>query len=434
MNVLFIHQNFPGQYLHLVGYLRAAGHAVIGLGEADNIKRRGVIRDILTVGYSHPQGAGEGTHHYLKSLEGAVRRGQSVARSLITLRDKGHTPDCICLHPGWGEGLFVRDIFPRTPIVMFCEFYFRAGEADMGFDPEFPGSLDNNFSIRLRNAVQDISLPTADALISPSPWQASRYPASMRRDITVRHDGVNTEYMLPAPDAVLMLERLAKPGHSRILEAEALGQAAPGGPERFVLTRRNKVVSFVARNLEPYRGYHMFMRALPAIQRLHPDAHILIVGGEDVSYSPALRSGESYKQRYLDEVGSDLDLSRVHFLGRIGYRSLRDVFRVTSAHVYLTYPFVLSWSVLEAMSCEALLIASDTAPVREVIRHGENGLLIDFFDRSALVGAVDRALSDPGAFTGLRAAARQSIVNEFRLSECLEAQLGYMLDVMRRKQ
>ena len=429
MKVLFIHQNFPGQYLNLAQYLLSQGDAVTGLGEVDNIKRRGTITGTSTVGYPAPQGAGQETHHYLRSTEAAIRRGQVVARALLNMRKSGFSPDVIYVHPGWGEGLFVKSVFPHVPLVMFCEFYFTAGKADVGFDPEFPVGLDQHFAIPIRNAPQELSLPRADALICPSRWQASRYPHCFRQDIQILHEGVNTSFMTPNTDDSITLERLPEPGHSRIVTGAVPDE---GGPF-ITLSRKDKVISFVARNLEPYRGYHAFMRALPELQSRNPDVHVLIAGGDGVSYSPVPSGGKSYKSIYLDEVRSSIDFSRIHFVGHIPYVALRSIFRITSAHIYLTYPFVLSWSLLEALSCGSLLVASDTEPVREAITHGKNGLLVDFFDQGALVQTITDALANPRKYDHLRHAAREGVLADYELRQCLSRQVALLRQIAEQK-
>lgn len=436
MKIVFIHQNFPGQYLHLAQSFKEQGHDVLGIGEAQNIKNRGHIKGITTIGYPTPVKVGENTHHYLKNTETAVRRGQAVARSLLRLKEKGYRPDVICVHPGWGEGLFLRDIFPETPLLMFCEYYFRADEADSVFDPEFPLSLDFKLLLRINGSVQISSLLTANALICPTTWQASRYPECFRSRMQITHDGVNTKFMYPDASDSLTIQPLKKAGESRVVASD--GKLPGGGgwaegdePEGAPLTFRagDKVITFLSRNLEPYRGFHTFMRALPELQRRHPDAHVLIGGVERSGYSIPLPDGESYKARYLAEVAPNLDMTRVHFLGLVPYPAMRSMFRISSAHVYLTYPFVLSWSVLEAMSCECLLVASNTEPVTEVVTDNKEGLLVDFFDREALVNRLDEALSEPERFVELRKAARRRIIAGYDLDFCLQAQAKLINDL-----
>jgi glycosyltransferase involved in cell wall biosynthesis len=437
VKLLFIHQNFPGQYLYLVRSLLRAGHEIVGIGENANIKNRGVLRGCTAIGYPTPQKAGPATHHYLRGLEAGVRRGQAVARTLISLKGRGFVPDVVSLHPGWGEGLFVREFFPHTPLLMFCEYYFRAGQADVGFDPEFPTNLDRDVGIHLRNTAQIMSLLTADGCVCPTEWQASRYPAFIRDKMRIIHDGVNVDYMTPNPAASIVLQPLKQPGHSRILDAPGTlparalqagddGREPAGKPLR--LSRADKVVTYAARNLEPYRGIHVFLRMLPELQQRHPDAHVVIVGNDGTSYGKTPPDGRSYKDIYLAETADKLDMSRIHFVGRIAYASLRALFRVSTAHVYLTYPFVLSWSCLEAMSCGALTVASDTGPVLEVIRHGDNGLLTDFFDREKLLATLDDILKNPSAFDAIRTRARRSVVGKYGLDKCLREQWKFLED------
>ncbi|MCL1939962.1 MAG: glycosyltransferase family 4 protein [Desulfovibrionaceae bacterium] len=440
MKLLFIHQNFPGQYLRLVRFLKEqGGHDIYGLGDAENIRKRGTLPGITTIGYATPGAPGERTHHYLKSTEAAVRRGQSVARSLLNLKRKGVTPDVISVHPGWGEALFIRDVYPDTPILAYCEYFFRAGQADMAFDPEFPHSVDRAFGARIRNTPQILALMEASACISPTEWQASRYPATIRTAIRVIHDGLDTDFMCPDPEEEVRVQPMRAHGESRIVgkhsrvaiprattgkTADAAGHAPPDPVLR--LSGKDKIITYAARNLEPYRGFHIFMRSLPEIQKLHPDAQTLIVGNDGISYSDKLPEGQSYKSKYLQELQGDLDLSRIHFLGSVSYAALRALFRISSVHVYLTYPFVLSWSVLEAMACEALLVASATEPVREVVTDGENGLLVDFFDQKALAARVDAALREPEQFTRLRQNARRTVVRRFSLPACLQRQVALL--------
>ena len=432
MNILLVHQNFPGQFLHLARYLRALPNIkVMGIGEKANIQKRGTIGGIMTLGYKTPLGAGEKTHPYLQFSEASVRRGQAVARGLLHMKQKGFVPDVILAHPGWGEALFVRDIFPDTPLVLFCEFFFYPREADMAFDPEYPCSFEQQISVKIRNSVQIASIMEANALVSPTNWQASRYPKLFQPFIHIIHEGVDTRLVTPEGEASISLVQ-GENGDCTVLEPGVAGQGlADSKPDGPVLTlgRGQKVLTYIARNLEPYRGFHQFIRALPAIQAKHPDMHTLIVGGDEVSYSLHLPAGQTYKQLILEPIQDSLDLSRVHFTGRVSYDVLLSIYRISSAHVYMTYPFVLSWSLLEIMAAGGLVIGSRTPPVEEVVRHGENGLLVDFFDRDALVDTVDEVLRQPEKFGPLRHAARQTIVTRYEQRECLEKQVALLASV-----
>ena len=405
MIILFVHQNFPGQFRHLATALADdPGHGVVALGDAARLQGRAALHPRLrTLGYpSEGAKAGPGTHHYVREFEAAVRRGQAVVRAAMQVRQQGFVPDVVVAHPAWGEALFLRDIFPAARHVCYCEFYYHGEGADVGFDPEFPASLDSRLRARVRNATQLLALAAADAGIAPTEWQQTRYPTEFQPKIQLLHEGIDTGTVRPDPQAVLRL----------------------GGR---TLTAADEVVTYVARNLEPYRGIHVLLRALPALLAARPRAEVVIVGGDEVSYGQQLPAGETYRARYSREVGDRVDWSRVHFLGRIPYADFLTVLQVSSVHVYLTYPFVLSWSLLEAMAAGCLVVASATPPVREVLRHGGNGLLVDFFDHAALAEVVGQVLAKPSDQAGLRAAARETIVDRFDLrTRCLPAQVRFL--------
>ncbi len=296
MRVLFVHQNFPGQFKHLAPWLLGKGHEVAGMGDAANIGARASGFGFPVIAYKGRGTAGEGTHHYLRSFEGAVRRGQDAARVFMELRSKGFVPDVVIGHPAWGEMLFLRDVFPDSRIVSYFEFFYRAVGTDVGFDPEFPSTLDTTFKLRIRNSTQLHALSEADAGISPTEWQRSTYPEREKPRIRVIHEGLDLQAVAPDPAARFRL---------------------PDGRE---LSRGEQVVTFVSRQLEPYRGFHQYMRALPELQRRLPQAQFVLVGADGVSYgAPPPKPHACYREMLLAEVGTQLDLSRTHFVGRIPY-------------------------------------------------------------------------------------------------------------------
>lgn len=370
IRVLFIHQNLPGQFRRLIRYLQTRpDYELVAIGEEVAVGREPLGSKIRVIGYPKPDGAGEKTHHYLRHFEGCVRRGQAVARVLVQLQQGGFTPDVVVCHPGWGEALFVKDVFPRARLVVFCEFWWAADGLDVGFDPEYPATFDDRLRIRMKNSVLMQSLLAADDGVTPTRWQHSVHPPELRAKIREVHEGIDTGQLGPDPHARLNL------------------------PNGAVLTRAQAVLTYVARNLEPYRGFHIFMRSLPRLLAGNPDLQVVVIGGDGVSYGRRPPTGfDSYRAALtaeLAEKGEPVDWSRVHFLGKVPYNTYRSALQVASLHLYLTYPFVLSWSMLEAMAVGVPVLASNTAPVREVIRDGENGFLTPFFDAAAL---ADRAL------------------------------------------
>ena len=391
MRLLFIHQNFPGQYRHLAARYAALGHEVVGVGEKRNVLRiRPQLPGVKLLGYEMPPVEGD-------SLQKAIARGRRVAAGAARLRAAGFVPDAVFTHIGWGEALFLKDVFPGARILLYCEFFYRSRGADMGFDREFPTTPEKILRLRLMNAPLLMSLDATDFGMAPTRWQHRQFPAVYQPRISVMHDGIDTDFV------------------------------TPGEPE-------DELVTYAARNLEPYRGFHIFMRAIPEIQRRRPNARIVVVGGDEVSYSPRLPPGETYRARTLRELDGRIDLSRVHFTGRIPYARYLDLLRRSSAHVYLTYPFVLSWSLLEAMSAGCLVIGSRTPPVEEVMRDGENGLLVDFFSPEAIAERVDLALGKKNELMPLRRRARETVVRDYDLKRvCLPAQQGLVAKLLERQ-
>lgn len=385
MRCLFIHQNFPGQFKFWAAELAGRpGMQVAGLGDAANLGKRDARFSYPVLGYPARKPNKSGSHHYLASFETAIRRGQDVVRACQQMRAKGFVPDLIVGHPAWGELLFVKDVFPAARVIAYFEFFYGAEGRDVGFDPEFPLQADARYKLRIRNSTQLQALASCDAGISPTRWQRSTYPTHEQARIQVIHEGLDLDVLKFNPEARFSL------------------------PDGRALSREDQVVTYVSRQLEPYRGFHVFMRALPNLQKRLPHAHFVIVGANGVSYgAPPPKPYASYREMLLAEVGSRLDHSRLHFTGRIPYADYIDLLQVSKLHIYLSYPFVLSWSMLEAMACGAPILGSATPPVQEVIRDGENGFLFEFFDREQLVErAVDILQRD---VEPVRRTARQDI-------------------------
>lgn len=404
MKILFVHQNFPGQYRHLAIHLAAVpGNQVVAITQRRDMQLPGV-KNIV---YKPQREVTPQMHHYLRKTEADVLNAQSVARAALGLKRSGFVPDIMLGHNGWGEILYLKDVFPQTPLLGYFEFFYRFSGADVGFDPGEALTFDTAPRIRTKNLGNLLGLDAADAGQCPTLWQKSTYPERYHPMLRVIHEGIDTDLALPDAKARLTLP--------------ALGIDLAAGDE---------VVTYVARNLEPYRGFPSFMRSLPAILERRPNAHVLIVGGDDVSYGARLPKGQSYRQLLRDELGDTLDLRRVHFLGKVPYPVFLKILQISRVHVYLTYPFVLSWSMLEAMAAGCLLVASRTAPVEEVIRDGENGLLVDFFKPSEIAARVVEALEDRALFAVLRENARRTIVEKYDLKTiCLPQQLAMIGEV-----
>lgn len=425
MNILFIHQNFPGQFKFLAPALAAQGHRVVAMSM--QAKQAGQWQGVQVRPYRAARGSTAGIHPWVGDFETKAIRGEACFRAALALREEGFTPDVIVAHPGWGESLFLKEVWPQARLGIYCEFYYRSSGADTGFDPEFPtpDAQGDACRLRLKNLNNLLHFELADAGISPTEWQASTFPEPFRGRITVVHDGIDTQALAPNPRVSLTL---ASP--------PAVGRAGQGGPAdpaplpKLTLTREDQVLTFVNRNLEPYRGYHTFMRALPQILRENPKLRVMVVGGSDVSYGARPKEGTTWRQHFIDEVRPhipDDHWQRVHFLGNLPYEQFVPLLQLSTVHVYLTYPFVLSWSLLEAMSLGCAIVASDTAPLREAIVQGQTGRLVDFFDSGALAGEVRDLLANPQARNQLGTQARAFARAHYDLkSVCLPRQLQWV--------
>ena len=386
MKILFVHNNFPAQFGPMARALaREPGVELAAIGSMTSH----AVKGVNLIKYRMAAGDVSETHPFARRFDAECRRAEQVLYSLSSLVASGFTPDVIVAHPGWGETLPLKSVFPRAQLLLYCEFFYGGEGRDVGFDLEFPTTgLDGDVSLRAKNAATLLALSDCDRALSPTEWQRSTFPSHFQSKIDVVHEGVDTE--------------IARPDHDAVFEL--------GSGKR--LTRADQVVTFVARNLEPMRGYHIFMRALPKILAELPAAQVLIVGGDGTSYGARPPEGETWKSIFLSEVAGSIDASRVHFTGRLPHRRFIRALQVSSAHVYLTYPFVLSWSAVEAMSCGCVIIGSDTRPVREVI-DGENGILVPFFDSGEIADRVIEAVKHPRRFEKMRLRARQSVLDKY---------------------
>ena len=401
MKILFLHPNMPGQYKHLARYFgEDPKNQAVFITKPKQLSIPGVHK----VEYQLVREGSAATHRYILGLEKSVLQGQEVWRMCKALKEKeGFVPDVICAHPGWGDALYVKDIFPSAPLLNFFEFYYHSAGADVNFDPNDPATEDDKARVRTKNTTNLLNLEAADWGISPTHWQKQVHPKEFHYKISVLHDGVDTEFLVPDASATLTM------------------------PNGKVLRRGDEVVTYVTRNFEHYRGMHTFFKAAELIQKQRPNCHIIAVGGDEVSYGKRPQKGKTFRQMEMEKV--TLDKERIHFLGTVPYETFVKVIQVSSAHIYLTYPFVLSWSMLEAMSAGCLIIGSDTPPVTEVIRDGENGLLVDFFSPEQVAKRVNEVFAHKDQMAEIRRAARQTAVDKYDIKTLLPLHAGLVRDL-----
>jgi glycosyltransferase involved in cell wall biosynthesis len=403
MKYLFIHQNFPGQYRHVVRHLASQPKNQVSFITQPN---GNVIPGVQKITYPKDQRGHINCHAWAAELERAIYTGAQVAQACRDLRERGFTPDLIVGHSGWGETLFVKDVYPGVPVLANFEFYYHARGVDADFDSEFVSIFNDPSRLRTRNGINLLAFQGADWGHSATNWQRSLYPPEMQTRISVLHEGVDTDLLRPNPTASFRL------------------------PSGRILTRRDEVVTYVARNLEPYRGFHVFMRALPQLLRRRKRAQVVILGDTGVSYGAPAPPNSTFKAMMLQELGDKLDLERVHFLGLADYHAYLTLMQVSTVHVYLTYPFVLSWSFLEAMACGCLIVGSATPPVLEVLRDGVNGFAVDFFAVRKLATRIESVLERRRDLQAVRQAARATAVERFDLRRRLLPQWMALCDAL----
>jgi glycosyltransferase involved in cell wall biosynthesis len=394
VNVLFIHQNFPGQFIHLAADLaKQKNNKVVAL----TIYKQAVPKGVIVRPYTMLRPSAPETHPLLINQEAQVMRAEACAAAALQLKREGFVPDVIVAHPGWGEALFMKDVFPLAKLVIYCEYYYALEGQDVGFDPEVPPlNFAQRCQLRLKNTTNLLSMEIADAAISPTQWQKSTYPQWAQEKITVIHDGIDVDRLKYNPKAKITLS--ANAHHGQI-------SFKPG----------DEVLSYVARNLEPVRGFQMLMRTLPEVLRKRPNANAIIVGGDEISYGHRAPNGKSWKEHLMEEVGEQLDMKRVHFVGKVPYQSYLDLLSISTVHAYWTTPFVLSWSFLEAALSGLPVVASATQPVVEFASQIKVKT-IDFFDQKEYCKTFVESLSKPKKFR------IPQVCKQLELKECINMQ------------
>ena len=410
MNLLFVHQGYPGQYIHMIRALaKQKQHQIVGLGIEE--ANEALPENTHYFRYCISRENQAGLHPWAQDIETKVIRADSCARGAFELKQKGFIPDIICGHPGWGEMLFLKEIWPKTPILAYQEFFYNPYGFDYDFDKELQPSptWEDRAKIRMKTANQLLNLEICDWGVTPTEFQLCSYPESWRHKISVIHDGIDTNIASPSKKKTTVVVN-----------------------EKVTLAPEDTIITFVNRRLEPYRGCHTMIRAIPYIQDKYPHAKIVIIGETNgVSYGAVCPNGE-WKERFLDEIDGQYNPEQVSFIGSISHDMFISILQLSNAHVYLTYPFVLSWSLLEAMSIECPIVASSTIPVQEVLIHENNGLLVDFFSPRELSNAIDRLLSDTELAAELGKSARKTVLNKFELTHCVKNQLN-LIDLVASK-
>ncbi|MBL4740156.1 MAG: glycosyltransferase family 4 protein [Sneathiella sp.] len=399
MRVLFLHNNFPAQYRHVAAKLAEKKKNRIVFASHRAVEKIPGVTNLIYKPHREPH---SNTHHYMRSTESAVINGQSLFRACIDLKKKGFKPDLICAHSGWGPGLYVKDVFPDAKLLCYFEWYYHAFGSDADFLRDSNLGFDDAGRIRTKNLPVLMDLAHCDWGQVPTQFQASQFPDVFKPKLSVLHDGVDTDFFKP-------------------------NRKTPKKFGNLDLTHADEILTYATRGMEPYRGFPEFMRAAALLMKKRPNLHVVVVGQDRVAYGKKLADGDSWRKRMLEELKPDMD--RIHFTGLLPYGEYVKVLQASTVQAYLTVPFVLSWSLIESLSCGALVVASDTAPVKEVITDTENGFLADFFDHEAFAEKIAYVLDNHKDLDHIREAARQTVLERYAHKKLLPKQLRLIRDI-----
>jgi glycosyltransferase involved in cell wall biosynthesis len=408
-DVLFVHNNFPAQFGFIAEKLHSEGHRVAAIASETG---RVSFEGLTLVKWGTRRGTTEGILPAAVRAEADLIRGGAAAQAALKLKGEGFDPALIVGHPGWGETTYMREIFPDARQIAYAEYYYRSRGGDVGFDPEFsPARERDPHELYAKNAGMAMAFAEADAIVSPTPFQASVLPEVFRARTHIIHEGVDTAVVKRHSNPKLTM------GDGKVIDGS------------------RPLVTLINRRFEPLRGFHIFMRALPKLMAAVPDVDVVVIGAdEDGGYGNPAVKGTTWGKRVYAEIADRVDRSRIHFVGRVPHALMIEALSLSSAHVYYTYPFVMSWSLLEAMATECLVLGSDTPPVRDAITPGVDGILNEFFDVDALSDAMIEACRNPDKFKDMRKAARETIIRRYdRATICQPAWTALVEPMLERR-
>lgn len=394
MNILFIHRSFPAQFKYIATLLSLdTNNNVIFLTADKELEIDGITKLVYT-----PKNQFErSTNPYLQNLEDAIIHGQAAAGVLLEMKHRDIKPDLIFSFSGWGTSVFIKDIFPNVPLLTYFEWYRDTKNLEFDLDG-IPIDEATRGLLRCNNTHVLMSLNSCDAGISPTLWQKSQFPKEYQDKIKIIHDGIDTNYYMPDKNAKLSIKS-----------------------ENLEFTKDDEIITYGTRGMEPCRGFPEFMKAVNKLLEKRPNTHF-VIAGDDISCYSENNTNESYKELMFKEL--DFNMNRVHFVGKLPIEEYRKFLQISSAHVYLTQPFVLSWSMLEAMATGCCVIGSNTEPVLEVIEDNINGLITEHSNIDDLVAKIEYALDNKDKMEKIRGNARNTIIEKYDISKTLPKQMA----------
>ena len=409
MNILITHPSFPGQYFYLSRYLAMnPENRVVFLSKENGIG--GNLEGVQLGIYQKPREVSAETHGYLRAAEEAVLEGQQVLKAIYSLKEKGFVPDVIIDHAGWGSLMYIKDLYPDVPVIGYFEWYYHSVKSDSYWWPDEVPDINAKLSIRTRNMHHLLSLDACDIGITPTQWQHDQFPQEYKSKIRIIHEGTDTAFCCP-PE-----------GDRPQMKIESVNLELPPGTE---------VITYVSRGFELIRGFDKFMEAIRIVLKHRPNCHVVIAGNDKIFYGAQLADNKTFKQ--IEEEKGGYDKDRVHFVGSLNRGDYRKMLQASWCHVYLTRPFILSWSMLECMSFGLPMVCSATPPVMEVMEDGVNGLLAEFRSPSHIAKRILELMEDRELAEKLGKAARQTVLDRFELNKCLKKMENVIYEAVRVK-
>lgn len=401
MNILFLHRDFPGQFKYITLELAKNPLNIVMFITAEDKIQMPCINKLVYKPKQVPGNCNPNLDEYEKN----VSHGQAAAEMALLMKKRGIKPDIIYGH-SWGPPMFMKDVFPDVPLLCYFELFCNADGSAIGFDGNIP-DIQYREKIRLNNARRIIDLYSCDAGISPTQWQKNQFPKEFHNKIKVIHDGIDTDVCKPDKNAIFVIK-----------------------DKNLELSANDEVITYATRGMEPIRGFPQFMEAVEKLQKKRPNVHFIIGGNDKVYYGEPLAKG-TYKELMLNKL--KLDMNRIHFVGGLTFNEYIKILQISSAHIYSTMPFTLSWSILEAMATECCVVASNTEPVLEVMEDNKNGLLFDFYDVNQLVEKIEYALDNKDKMRKIRKNARQAVLDKYELKNCLAQQIEYIESIIHKR-
>lgn len=404
MKILFLHRSFPSQFKFLAIALSVdPNSSVMFITNDKETELDGITKYV----YDVPDQGASDCHPYLKSFERDILHGQAAAKVALGLKKQGIKPDIIVGH-SWGTSLFIKEVFPDVPFICYFEWFNKTENSIADFDGKEPTAIktiNEKAMLKCNNTRVLADLCNCDGAMSPTNWQKSQFPKEFQDKIKVIYDGVDTHLCKPDENASFLIK-----------------------DKNLTLTAKDEVITYATRGLEPIRGFPQFMEAVEKLLVSRPNAHFVIAGKDAVTYGQKLEKG-TYKELMLSKF--NIDLKRVHFVDKLPYEEYLKLLQISSVHIYLTYPFILSWSFIDAMSVGCCIVSSKTPPVMEVMEDNKNGLLVDFFNVGELVNKVEYALNHKAEMQVLRNNARQTIIEKYSMDICLPEQIMYIFSFLK---